>query len=399
MASPKRNDETCPSCGAEGAQPFYEAERVPVHCCQLIPTREAALKAAVGRLRLTFCEGCGLVRNSAFDPTLIDYDISYEDDQAFSPRFREFATGAAQRLIDDYGLRGKDILEIGCGGGYFLSLITELGENRGIGIDPACRQERRTQGSSAEIRYIEEFYSDAHRDLPADLIVCRHTLEHLPEVRQFVKTIRESVGERSDSVIFFEVPDVARVLDEFAFWDFYYEHCSYFSLGSLARLFHACDFEILRLRREFDGQYLLIDARPGATSSPTAFTQADDIEQLAHSVRRFKERVPETIEHWRERLRALRSGGHRAVLWGAGSKAVGMFTALGEEFADDIEYVVDINPRKAGMYLAGTGQKIVTPEFLQSYSPDLVIIMNPIYLDEISAQVRGMGLSPEVIAL
>jgi hypothetical protein len=76
-----------------------------------------------------------------------------------------------------------------------------------------------------------------------------------------------------------------------------------------------------------------------------------------------------------------------------------MFSALGEGYGDDIEYVVDINPRKQGMYLAGTGQQIVAPEFLRSYSPDLVIIMNSIYRDEISAQLREMGSSPEVIAL
>jgi len=399
MTPPNRDDEACPSCGAEAARVFHEVERVPVHCCQLIPTREAALKVPMGRLRLTFCNRCGLIRNSAFDPALIDYDVSYEDDQAFSPRFREFATSVAQRLIDDYELRGKDVLEIGCGGGYFLTLLADLGENRAIGIDPACAPERRTQGSSAEIRYIEEFYSAAHRDLPCDLIACRHTLEHLPEVRQFVQTIRESIGDRDDPLVFFEVPDVARVLDEFAFWDFYYEHCSYFSLGSLARLFRACDFGILRLEKEFDDQYLLLDARPRATApAKTAANEGeDDLEQLARSVRRFQEQVPATIERWRERLQALQRDQRRAVLWGAGSKAVGMFTALGE--GCDIEYVVDINPRKTGMYLAGTGQEIVAPEFLQTCSPDLVVVMNPIYLDEISTQLRELGLSPEVIAL
>ena len=44
-------------------------------------------------------------------------------------------------------------------------------------------------------------------------------------------------------MVFFELPDTERVLTEAAFWDIYYEHCSYFTPGSLARLFRRTGFE------------------------------------------------------------------------------------------------------------------------------------------------------------
>jgi hypothetical protein len=62
-----------------------------------------------------------------------------------------------------------------------------------------------------------------------------------------------------------------------------------------------------------------------------------------------------------------------------------------------VEHMVDINPRKQGMYVAGTGQKIVGPEFLRSYQPDTVIIMNPIYREEIQGQLEGMGVKAEIL--
>jgi len=353
----------------------------------------------VGRLRLTFCAACGTIQNSAFDREAIDYTESYEDDQAFSPRFRAFAASLAQRVVDTYQLRDKDVLEIGCGGGYFLALLCELGENRGIGIDPACEPGRRGNQERAGVRFIEDFYSLGYRDLPSDLICCRHTLEHLPEARKFVQTIRESLGDRRDPVVFFEVPDVARVLEELAFWDFYYEHCSYFSLGSLARLFRSCDFEVLHLAKEFDGQYLVIEARAGEEKRGNRFSGEDDLEQLKSSVRRFAEKVPEMVASWRKRLGELRKDRRRAVLWGAGSKAVGFLSTLGAGVGEEIEYVVDINPRKEGTYLAGTGQRIVAPDFLREYAASLVIVMNPIYLEEIRGQLQEMGLNPDVMAL
>ena len=62
--------------------------------------------------------------------------------------------------------------------------------------------------------------------------------------------------------MFFEVPDVGRVLREQAFWDIYYEHCSYFSPGSLARVFRANRFDVIELAKEYDEQYVMIVVRP-----------------------------------------------------------------------------------------------------------------------------------------
>ena len=66
---------------------------------------------------------------------------------------------------------------------------------------------------------------------------------------------------------------------------------------------------------------------------------------------------------------------------------------------EDIQYAVDINPFKHGTFLAGTGQECVSPEFLKEYQPDLVVAMNPVYLDEIGRDLHAMGLHPELTAV
>ena len=57
------------------------------------------------------------------------------------------------------------------------------------------------------------------------------------------------------------------------------------------------------------------------------------------------------------------------------------------------------NPHKAGHYLPGTGQEVVLPEALVATPPSLVVVMNPIYLDEIRAQLAELGLAPELLAV
>jgi hypothetical protein len=64
-----------------------------------------------------------------------------------------------------------------------------------------------------------------------------------------------------------------------------------------------------------------------------------------------------------------------------------------------IKYVVDINPHKHGKHVPGTGQKIVPPEFLRENQPDTVIVMNPIYIEEIQHLLAEMEVSSKVIAV
>jgi hypothetical protein len=83
------------------------------------------------------------------------------------------------------------------------------------------------------------------------------------------------------------------------------------------------------------------------------------------------------------------------VVWGGGSKGVMFLNTLRPERG--VEYMVDINPRKRGMYVAGTGQQIVSPEFLRAYRPDTVIIMNAIYGEEIRGQLDRLEVKAEIL--
>ena len=83
------------------------------------------------------------------------------------------------------------------------------------------------------------------------------------------------------------------------------------------------------------------------------------------------------------------------VIWGAGSKGVAFLTTLG--VGDAVECAVDINPHKHGHYMPGTGHEVVAPESMQEDRPDVVIVMNEIYKEEIRQQLGGLGLEPEII--
>ena len=105
----------------------------------------------------------------------------------------------------------------------------------------------------------------------------------------------------------------------------------------------------------------------------------------------------EVKNFWSERVRRAWQDGRRIVLWGGGSKGVSFLTTLG--LTEEVAAVVDINPYKQGKFVPATGHEVIAPTALSDIRPDLVIVMNPIYENEVAANLRAMNLRSEVIAL
>ena len=303
--------KSCAACHSTHLRSFYRVAGIPVHSCLMLDSREAALAFPRGNLELGFCEDCGFVQNLLFDPSVQHYSTDYEETQIFSPRFQRFVDEICDDQHRKYDLAGKTALEIGCGKGEFLVALCERTGCAGIGIDPGYRPERTHSPAAARLTFIQDFYGPKFRDLEADYVCCRHTLEHIHDVLDFMRLVRTAIGDRPDVPVYFELPDLERVLVERAFWDIYYEHCSYFTLGSLARLFRRTGFEVTELWKAYDGQYLMIEARPVAGPTTAALAQEDDLARITAEVDAFEADI-------RTRLAALRS---QAVgWWGAGKK-------------------------------------------------------------------------------
>lgn len=387
----------CPCCSARELDVFYRVDSVPAHSCLLMDSRDEAEAYPRGRLDLAFCRQCGFITNVSYEPSLRDYSQRYEETQHFSAHFNNFARRLARRWVEEYGLYGKTILEIGCGKGEFLELLCTLGDNRGIGFDPGVHPERLNAEANQRIRFVKDYYSERYQSTEADAICCRHTLEHIGEPDELVAAIRNNIGDREDVVLLFELPDTTRVLRECAFWDLYYEHCSYFTSGSLARLFRRNRFDPTELQRDFDDQYLLLGARPAADREQPRFDLEKDLETTAADVAYFAEHHCSVIEQWQRRLQGFGVDGRRAVIWGGGSKGVAFLSTL--KVGPAIDFVVDINPHKHGKFMPGTGHPVVGPEHLRDHRPDLVIIMNPVYMTEVRDSFAQMGFAPELVSV
>lgn len=390
------NDGNCPACGGPAPAPFHVGEPVPVNSCLLLADRDAARNFPKGELALALCPACGLIWNCRYDSTLTTYSQDYEETQGFSPTFQAFIKELAADWTDRYSLRGRSVIEIGCGKGEFLVEMARAGIGSGVGVDPGVQPSRITD--DVPITWIQGLFPHDLPDLDADAVVCRHTLEHIAPVREFLTSIRTAITKPERTVLLFEVPDVQRVLNEVAFWDVYYEHSSYFSAGSVGRLFRASGFEVLRIERAYSDQTLLVEARVGADGAASASPIEEDPAELAAAAARFASDHQRMTTYWRNRIRTAKATGGRTVIWGGGSKGVAFLAALGPD-SDLVDGVVDINPFKQNQYMAGTGHRVLAPKSLVDLEPTLVIIMNEAYRTEIGQELTSLGLTPTVEAL
>ncbi len=397
LESSEIKQHTCPNCGHHQLTIFYEVRNVPVHSCLMMSKQEEAVNFPSGDVVLGFCDRCGFITNTEFDAKWSAYAPNYEDQQSFSPTFNKFSLKLANYLIDKYDLHDKDIVEIGCSKGDFLLLLCELGNNRGVGIDPSVVPGRVQSEAADRVTFIQDYYSEKHAEYVGDFICCRHTLEHIQPTAEFLTTVRKSIGDRTDTAVVFEIPDNTRVLKEQAFEDIYYEHCSYFSPGTLARLFRSTGFEVTDLYCDYGDQYLLIEAKPVATSSEKIHPFEETVEQVAQDVKLFASKIQEKLQYWKDFLDQAQAKGEKVVVWGSGSKCVAFLTTLNT--IDKIDYAIDINPHRHGKFIPGVGKEIMPPEFLKTYQPDKVIVMNAIYCEEIGKMLEDMGVVTKVVAL
>ncbi len=395
--TPSANE--CPCCAADTIESIYKIESIPAQSCLLMDSAQQARDYPTGNLEWVFCDTCGFLFNAAWNDGLLAYDATYEETQHFSETFHQFAVELAQTWLDRYELQGKQVVEIGCGKAEFLTLMCELGGNRGIGIDPTVDPERLPERFKQLVTLIPEYFSREHLKFIDEVVCCRHTLEHIGRPGKLLDELRLALDDKPNALLLFELPDTRRILDETAFWDIYYEHCSYFTAGSLARLFRRFGFEPVDLERVYRDQYIVLAAQKAIakTTGGKIHLLEKDLSETRDMVGQFKSKVRQGMDIWRSEIERRYKQGQRVVLWGAGSKAVSFCTSLGLQ--QEVDYAIDINPFKQGKFLPGSAHRVLGPEHVKIDRPDCVVVMNPIYEREIVNQLHKMGVTPEILLL
>lgn len=314
-------------------------------------------------LDLHECATCGLLQ-LAGPP--VPYYREVIRAAAFSPEMRGFRLEQLAAWLDRHALRGKRLLEIGCGRGEYLELLALAGaQASGLEYAPAAIAHCRRQGLDT----LRGFLARPTQRLPVpafDGFICLNFMEHWPRPVASLRAIANNLVPGGIGLV--EVPNFDMILKEGLYSEFISDHLSYFTLDTLNFTLRQAGFEVLDARPVWH-DYILsatVRKRQPADLAPLKTQQ----EKINRELRAFINRFPP----------------RSVAVWGAGHQALAAL-ALGD-LGGAIRYVVDSAPFKQNRFTPATHLPIVPPARLADDPPAAIIVMAASYSDEVARLIR-----------
>jgi hypothetical protein len=343
-------------------QTLYRAAGIPAMQNKLFPNRVEALAAPSASLDLAQDE-TGLVFNRCFDPSVVTYDDSYQNDQGYSLQFQEHLDYVSDICCKYLTRQDNLVVDVGCGKGGFVELLRRKGVNA-VGYDNAYH------GCSSYIR--KAFFSiDSHEK--GDLLTLRHVLEHIPSPWQFLEGI--AAANSYQGFMYVEVPDLEWILHHRAYFDLFHEHINYFRIDDFFRRFGE---GVIFQSRTFGGQYLSVvinlDCVRHCGQASLKCEGHAGLQAAFDQLSEYEEQTYRSLTDSRE-----------IVIWGAAAKGVVFAAKAPPAIKSKVSYAIDINPSKQGHFMPISGIEVVDPKSgVSRLDPSsLVVIMNPNYEQEI----------------
>lgn len=383
----------CPGCGNESLSMPFQLPRQPVILNYRFKDRAAAARVRRGDVTLRQCRQCGLVFNATFDLKAVPYDENYENRQSHSSAFQLHLEKLAREIVRRNQLHAGRILEVGCGKGDFLRLLCAGAGATGEGYDTSY--EPPEQPEPTGLAFHRRYVGAADITAPFDAVICRHVIEHVPEIGEFLRELHALAVAAGNPVVVLETPRFEWIVEQTSLWDIFYEHCNYFPMTTLAHLCRLAGFRVVRHRRVFGAQYQVLELRVAQPrAAGVRSLKAPGVPAVAR-LSAFTQRAQRHLSVLARRFSTAAAGRGWAV-WGAGAKGVALVNYL---VRDRPSCVIDSNPAKQGGILPGTRIPIVSPEDARLLRLGLIVIANPNYDREIKAVLRHCGYSGRILTL
>jgi len=392
----------CRGCGAALRHVFVDLGMSPL-CESFRSVDELNTMEPFFPLRTYVCEECFLAQLEEYvAPESIFLDYAYHS--SYSSSWLGHSRDYVETMIGRLGLDERSrVIELGSNDGYLLQYFVER-HVPVLGIDPAHNLAAfaRERG----VTTLEAFFgATLARDLVAsgqqsDLIVANNVLAQAPNLHDFFEGVRLLLGSRGTFSV--EVPHLLRLIEGNQFDTIYHEHFSYFSLLSLEPLLASHGlvvFDVEELPTHGGSLRLFVRHEADSTRAITGRVQELRTRERTAGLTTlefydaFRNRVHETKHRLLQCLIDLKRNGHAIVGYGAPGKANTLLNYCGIR-TDILEFTVDLNPHKQGLFTPGTHIPILHPNAIAETRPSHILILPWNLREEIMQQlsyVRDWG--------
>ncbi|MFR6216566.1 MAG: methyltransferase domain-containing protein [Enterocloster bolteae] len=366
----------CIACGAPlWETPLLTLDNMPASA-QHMPDAQGVKEDRGLTLDLCQCMGCGLVQ---FDCEPVDYYRDVIRAGGFSKTMVELRRYQYKHLIDSYHLEGKKFIEVGCGQGEFLKVLSEFPvEVHGIEHDPHLVELARAQGldvtegftETEDMRFAGGLY---------DVFLSFNFLEHQPDPSTMLQAIYRNLED--DAMGLITVPSFEYIMDHNSYYELIRDHLAYYTFETLTPLLERNGFQVEECEViNRDTLSVIVRKRPQMDT--------ENLLECYVNLKREMETYMKYLDAWDKKV----------AIWGASHQ--GFTLAATTKLGEKARYIIDSAPFKQGKFAPASHLPIVGPDHFHEHPVDAIIITAPGYTDEIAASIRQkFGTAVEIRAM
>ena len=366
----------CIACGAPlWETPLLTLDNMPASA-QHMPDAQGVKEDRGLTLDLCQCMGCGLVQ---FDCEPVDYYRDVIRAGGFSKTMVELRRYQYKHLIDSYHLEGKKFIEVGCGQGEFLKVLSEFPvEVHGIEHDPHLVELARAQGLDVTEGFTETEDTRFAGGL-YDVFLSFNFLEHQPDPSTMLQAIYRNLED--DAMGLITVPSFEYIMDHNSYYELIRDHLAYYTFETLTPLLERNGFQVEECEViNRDTLSVIVRKRPQMDT--------ENLLECYVNLKREMESYMKYLDAWDKKV----------AVWGASHQ--GFTLAATTKLGEKARYIIDSAPFKQGKFAPASHLPIVGPDHFHEHPVDAIIITAPGYTDEIAASIRQkFGTSVEIRAM
>ena len=357
---------TCVICDEKVGKPLIELPDFPM--TEIYTTEKVDEKVGFADQVFHVCKKCGHAQIA----NVIDINLQYGSAISYHFRTSESATGReSSYFFADFlnnvtkGRHFNTIVEIGCNDLYLLKLLKPNG-NKLIGIDPILKCEEK-EFSEQNITVIGDFFENVVLNEKIDLVICKDTLEHVSNPKQFVQKIVNR--SHNETLFFFQFPFLETLLAGCRFDQMFHQHLNYCSLKSIIYMLNEMGCELLDYKINLNHWgAILIAFKKGKNKS----RYSEDVMEISNSkiLERYKV-FKSNMQATNKRLSFLKG----ETIYGYGAAL--MLPILSYHLKNDLsclKCVIDDDKRKEGLYYINLPVSIRTREDIRDIKDSIVLI-------------------------
>lgn len=342
---------------------FFKINKVPLQVSMLM--KKANSKNLNSDISFYTCENCGhyqieYINNDDYYDYLMQVSYSNQMSNLFKKELE---------CILQHTLKTDNFLEIGSGDGQFLQKVSESFKNC-VGYEPSKSFHKLCLEKKLNV-FQKYFPSSEIEGIKFDAFASRQVFEHLPNPKEVLLNIYKHMDD--DSIGLIEVPSGKKIVREGRYFEIISDHVNYFTPKSLLYLVESCGFDVIELKEEFYGDYLVIYIKKNKK-----YMNIIEAKQSDYTL-----------------INKLFTENKNIVVWGAGAKAFN-FMVLLENDSNVIKYV-DGDKYKHGLFLPNASKQIenIDESIINS---DLIAIFASSYEKEIIKILKEMGYKNNIFS-